>query len=320
MTDGQSNDVLGEWTASPKALLWRAADGERMPPTGLSRTATHHLSALPQSPHSSEESCPGRQESHGRGQRQQVSHHRSEQPQGPNSVEEACTGRHDPDNLQGVAVGLDAEAPPMPQKPTLAWCETGIGSQSGKLDDVLAGLGGEDEVGTQQFESTAQFTRWLFGQPRGDLNPWVVLVVGWREAKPCAMAVEAACTGDVSQLRPDARRPTLQPASGAPKPRANVAVKQMIIKVGNKLEQEERAIFWARHEGRRMMGGLDIKITNDMAEVQSLVASAFDVTKQDGGIGNRTSNGRSSTRRHSGCSSTSSTGSSSGAAKNIVSL
>lgn len=177
---------------------------------------------------------------------------------------ESCGEAREPEHLSPAGTPTSLQ-----QEPTLVWCEAGVASQAAELEAMHNSLGGSDKIAIQQFESTAQFTRWLFAQPRGDVSPWVVLVVGWREAKPCAMAIEAACSGDSSQLRPDARRPELQPISGQQSAKVNVAVKQMIIKVSSKPEQEERAQSWARHEGRRMLGSLAIKITTDMEEVRS---------------------------------------------------
>eukprot|EP00959_Pyramimonas_sp_CCMP1952_P335752 7030447-Pyramimonas_sp.AAC.1 len=54
----------------------------------------------------------------------------------------------------------------------------------------------------------------MFNQVRGvDVVPWVTLVVGWREAKPCIDAVQAAATGRDCGLRKDASR-TLTAATG----------------------------------------------------------------------------------------------------------
>mmetsp|Transcript_41640 Transcript_41640/g.107751 ORF Transcript_41640/g.107751 Transcript_41640/m.107751 type:complete len:490 (+) Transcript_41640:62-1531(+) len=61
------------------------------------------------------------------------------------------------------------------------------------------------------FPSPMTFTRWLFGQPRGDVPASYTLVVGWREAKPCFSAIQAAITGNTEDLRRDARRGPLPP-------------------------------------------------------------------------------------------------------------
>jgi len=56
------------------------------------------------------------------------------------------------------------------------------------------------------FHSAARFTRWLFDQDRGQhVVPHALLVVGPREAKPCAQALVAARTEDLG-LRTDAKR------------------------------------------------------------------------------------------------------------------
>merc|ERR1719330_2201991 len=83
------------------------------------------------------------------------------------------------------------------------------------------------------FPTPVKFTRWLFEQERGSIAPSCVLVTGAREAKPCAEALLAAQTDDVSHLRKDARRPPLKDvlgnrASGDKK----IAVASMLVMAG----------------------------------------------------------------------------------------
>mmetsp|Transcript_25624 Transcript_25624/g.56506 ORF Transcript_25624/g.56506 Transcript_25624/m.56506 type:complete len:220 (-) Transcript_25624:222-881(-) len=54
-----------------------------------------------------------------------------------------------------------------------------------------------------EFSRALHFTRWLFQQPRGAVKPWVVLVTDWREAQPCATAIEAARSGSQWYHRSD---------------------------------------------------------------------------------------------------------------------
>jgi len=64
------------------------------------------------------------------------------------------------------------------------------------------------------FAGHVHFARWLFAQRRGAVTPWANLIVSWREAKPCAMAIAAAQTGCCDGLRLDERRPQLRKCSG----------------------------------------------------------------------------------------------------------
>jgi hypothetical protein len=88
---------------------------------------------------------------------------------------------------------------------------------------------GKDDVATLRFSNPGQFIHWLFSQPRGDIIPWATLVAGFREAKPCAVAIHAALSGNVRKMRPDHRRPELP----APVPEGTsvmrVAVDTMVI-------------------------------------------------------------------------------------------
>ena len=114
-----------------------------------------------------------------------------------------------------------------------------------------------------KFANAQDFTRWFVLQPRGDVSPWAILVTSLREAKPCAMAILAALTGDVSQLRPDARRSILAGVSGTCDGGANqVAIKSMYIRLEKKSilssdPQDQRLPKWARTEE---MSVLDIRV------------------------------------------------------------
>jgi len=69
-----------------------------------------------------------------------------------------------------------------------------------------------------------------------------VLVVGWREAKPCGAAIRSVLTGDDEGLRLDEKRPPL-PASG----RRICPVKVMII-VAETPKHIQRAKDWIQAE------------------------------------------------------------------------
>ncbi|CAE8692575.1 unnamed protein product, partial [Polarella glacialis] len=72
--------------------------------------------------------------------------------------------------------------------PVLLWCEVNPTSHSGCIDAVARNF---SEQQFMYFQTPVKFTRWLFQQQRGTMKPWAVLVVGWREAKPCAHAIAA---------------------------------------------------------------------------------------------------------------------------------
>lgn len=81
------------------------------------------------------------------------------------------------------------------------------------------------------------FTRWLFGQPRGNgVVPSIALVVGWREAKPCLAAIASARSGILEGLRPDSQRPPLRPAEMLPGggDQVQVVVGTMIVVAGSR--------------------------------------------------------------------------------------
>ncbi|CAK0799796.1 unnamed protein product [Prorocentrum cordatum] len=115
----------------------------------------------------------------------------------------------------------------------ILWCGDSAAAQAAALrvrGGCAAFLGGRKH-GT--FHSAPKFARWLFRQERGvDVLPSAVLVAGWREAKPCICAVEAAATGETAGLRQDAQR-RLREASEEVLPTAqvHVAVSTVIVLV-----------------------------------------------------------------------------------------
>jgi len=103
------------------------------------------------------------------------------------------------------------------------------------------------------FPTSVKFARWLFEQHRGDINPWAVLVAGWREAKPCLAALSSAFTGLAEELRPDGRRPTLRAPTVGRRPAkqgglVRIAVSTLLITVesssAHQAQARARAASW----------------------------------------------------------------------------
>jgi len=124
--------------------------------------------------------------------------------------------------------------------PALLWCE---GKQANRAADIRSLAASSGCVETSHFSSPASFTRWLFQTCTGTVKgPGAVLVVGWREAKPCGAAIRSVLTGDDEGLRLDEKRPPL-PASG----RRICPVKVMII-VAETPKHIQRAKDWIQAE------------------------------------------------------------------------
>mmetsp|Transcript_18342 Transcript_18342/g.51875 ORF Transcript_18342/g.51875 Transcript_18342/m.51875 type:complete len:360 (-) Transcript_18342:456-1535(-) len=84
----------------------------------------------------------------------------------------------------------------------------------------------------KSFRANIHFARWLFAQARGQITPFSVLVVTWRDAKACLAAIRAAQTGNDADLRLDSKRPPLSQlighmAAGSPR----LAVARVIVAV-----------------------------------------------------------------------------------------
>jgi len=187
------------------------------------------------------------------------------------SVSQAPSAATSPERTTSEGPALD---------PTVVWCQTAGTDEASSVETMVNQVGANERAPVHACETPALFARWLFAQPRGEVERGVVLVVGWREAKPCAMAIEAACTGDTQQMRPDARRPMLPEAIGGPSPtECAVAVKTMIIKVGGRPVQRDRALHWARSEGRGMMRGVEIKVASNDSDLKNLTVSALSVVR-----------------------------------------
>jgi len=118
------------------------------------------------------------------------------------------------------------------------------------------------------FRTAVKFTRWLFEQHRGLISPWCLLVVGWRESKPCMTALEAAFSSDTGKVRPDAKRAELKKPSGG---RASgrwpvrIAVATMVVLLDSP-SQHERAQLWANQVGG-IVPDLKIVIAMSLAEI-----------------------------------------------------
>jgi len=156
-----------------------------------------------------------------------------------------------------------------PGTPMVLWCE----ADPTKQQEVMDALASHPSTRHRQviyFQTPARFTRWLFEQPRGEVVPWALLITGWREAKPCAMAINAVRSGDTSQLRPDGKRQDLQQIFGVPGQRVETAIEAMIVVVG-KSKDEGRVVQWARDSGHKL-SQLDIHVASDTCTVQDVVA------------------------------------------------
>lgn len=188
-----------------------------------------------------------------------------------------ATGRFDSasgaTSLAVVATGIPAmvslpSTAGQPGTPMVLWCEQKPTRQM-EVVQALSGYFAGQQPQFVHFATQARFARWLFAQPRGEVAPWALLVVGWREAKPSAMAIGAAHSGNSSCLRPDARRPPLPAIIGNPMGKVHCAIGSVII-ILEKQEQEERVIQWAQEDGRTM-AGLDVHVVSGAASLNGVV-------------------------------------------------
>jgi len=140
--------------------------------------------------------------------------------------------------------------------PMVLWCE---GSASGRVEHIKSLADRFYRSEFRHFTSPVNFTRWLFEQGVSTAEPWAVLVVGWREAKPCTLAIRAAVTGNTSGLRYDAKCPPLKfPAGPLPEgARLTTAVKAIIV-IPDSETQADRAEEWAHTEARNCRAGLHV--------------------------------------------------------------
>jgi hypothetical protein len=126
------------------------------------------------------------------------------------------------------------------------------------------------------FPSAVKFSRWLFQQPRGAVDPWAVLLAGWREVKPCLAAMQAAKTGDTMGLRPDAQRPELRALTRGVRPEdtnVGIAVRSVVVLVKNQA-LKRRASSWSR-KGDPQTEGLDISFACGPDQLPEALHSVF---------------------------------------------
>lgn len=152
-----------------------------------------------------------------------------QEPGGGAAAAAQATGVAPPGPPPGSA--LRSPGAPMALR-ALLWCSRSTkdwGDDSPQKSELLSSLCPEAcGLRINNFPSATQFSRWLFVQERGpDVVPSSILIVGWREAKPCVKAIDAAVTGKDDCLRDDARR-VLRKANGGPGD-VRVLVGQVII-------------------------------------------------------------------------------------------
>lgn len=122
--------------------------------------------------------------------------------------------------------------------PWLIWCEGNFEKRKEQMEQMQA-LDGI--ASPKHFGSPSSFTRWYFEQSLGQVPKMgSVLVVGWREAKPCGAAIKAAMTGNMEGLRNDCTRPQLsQQLQGL--------VKMMIVLVDSP-KQAKKVSEWIKSD------------------------------------------------------------------------
>lgn len=191
------------------------------------------------------------------------------------------------DNLPMVEAALGDKASPLGtevsrppptlvplQEPRVVWCEaTEGGDPAAEAAALLAAAELQTLPALDYFDASTKFGRWLFEQPRGQIAPSAVLISGWREAKPCAMAIHAARSGDLGLLRPDARRGELQPLTGNPLGQVGVAIGAMIVVV-RRPDQANRVAKWIKNEGNTLTS-MEITVALDTRALQTFVSEAF---------------------------------------------
>mmetsp|Transcript_84493 Transcript_84493/g.243955 ORF Transcript_84493/g.243955 Transcript_84493/m.243955 type:complete len:329 (-) Transcript_84493:56-1042(-) len=170
--------------------------------------------------------------------------------------------------MWNASLAREAASVSQPPSPLVIWCEAKPTNQ----EEVMSALSSHYCTQHRQvvhFNTPARFTHWLFEQARGDILPWALLVTGWREAKPCAMAIGACRSGDVSKLRPDARRPQLQPILGSPE-HVQTAIESIVI-VLEKSKDETPVANWAK-EGGYAIAQLDIYVAGGVSTIHDVMA------------------------------------------------
>lgn len=161
--------------------------------------------------------------------------------------------------LPQLVDGMQSSPPPaMGGAPRLLWCEGNVQSRREEMEALTTRFCNSE---FNHFGSPSSFTRWLFEQGVGTVTvPSAVLVVGWREAKPCGAAITAALSGDTSGLRDDCKRPELVKGVCS-----SVAVKAMIIISENK-KHTKHATEWIRNQSV-LSKSVHLRLALDSSEV-----------------------------------------------------
>eukprot|EP00440_Ansanella_granifera_P058799 gb/GFBE01063734.1/.p1 GENE.gb/GFBE01063734.1/~~gb/GFBE01063734.1/.p1 ORF type:complete len:285 (+),score=48.59 gb/GFBE01063734.1/:1-855(+) len=146
--------------------------------------------------------------------------------------------------------------------PRLLWCE---GNADKRTEQTKALKERFCHSSFSHFGSPSNFTRWLFEQGAGSvIESSAVLVVGWREAKPCGAAITAAITGNTDGLRKDCKRPELWEAG-----RDSNVVKAMII-IPESQKHIKRAADWIQSESA-LRQGVDLQLALDPSQLVNVL-------------------------------------------------
>jgi len=150
--------------------------------------------------------------------------------------------------------------------PKLLWCEGSI--ERGKHMQDLAHRFCQGKY--SHFRSAANFTRWLFLQgTRSVEEPRAVLVVGWREAKPCGSGLRSLFTGDTEGLRSDGKRPELELA-------AQACLVKAVIVLADSEKHYRRAKDWTEAE-LLLSSHLELLVAKDATQLNCIVERLFSV-------------------------------------------
>eukprot|EP00441_Pelagodinium_beii_P036556 CAMPEP_0197646780 /NCGR_PEP_ID=MMETSP1338-20131121/23845_1 /TAXON_ID=43686 ORGANISM="Pelagodinium beii, Strain RCC1491" /NCGR_SAMPLE_ID=MMETSP1338 /ASSEMBLY_ACC=CAM_ASM_000754 /LENGTH=254 /DNA_ID=CAMNT_0043220441 /DNA_START=57 /DNA_END=821 /DNA_ORIENTATION=+ len=159
------------------------------------------------------------------------------------------------------------------QAAALLWCE---GKSANRAADIRSMAASSGCVETSHYSSPANFTRWLFQACTGTVKgPGAVLVVGWREAKPCGAAIRSVLTGDDEGLRLDGKRPQL-PTGGS-----QICPVKAIIVVAETSKHTQRAKDWIQTElvlssrlQLRVIGNFEKDLSETLLELASDISDS----------------------------------------------
>lgn len=148
--------------------------------------------------------------------------------------------------------------------PKLLWCEGSM--ERGKHVQDLAQRFCQGKY--SHFRSAANFTRWLFVQGiRSVEEPRAVLVVGWREAKPCGSGLRSLFTGDTEGLRSDGKRPELEMA-------AQACLVKAVIVLAESEKHYRRAKDWTEAE-LLLSSRLELLVARDATQLTNFLQKLF---------------------------------------------